>query len=330
MPAPLLIVGQGLAGTLFGWECERAGLAFEIVDAGHAAAASRVGVGIINPVTGQRFVKSWRIDAWSPLALAAYRSIEEALGVPIVQPMRIWREFTKPGEREALQQKLAKGELLPYVEKADADGFWIADAARVDTARLIAAFRERWRKRGCLCEKTFSWREARVERDLTILCTGAGQEFAEAFSFVPLTPAKGEVLTIRTATPHEIGVIRNRGHWLLPTSSTEAKLGTTYQRGINDLQTTPAARQELERAGAMLARGAFEVIGHEAGVRMTTPDRRPVIGRHPADPRLGVFGGLGSKGALMAPALAHKWIKHLVSRDRFDPEVDVARFMTSK
>ena len=63
MGADFLIVGQGLAGTLLAWEFERAGFSFAIADAGHGRAASGVAAGIINPITGRRLVKSWRIDA---------------------------------------------------------------------------------------------------------------------------------------------------------------------------------------------------------------------------------------------------------------------------
>ncbi|HYD83061.1 MAG TPA: hypothetical protein VEA63_03390, partial [Opitutus sp.] len=76
MGANLLIVGQGLAGTLLAWELERAGLTFEIADEGHGRAASRVAAGIINPITGQRLVKSWRVDALLPVARATFRAIE--------------------------------------------------------------------------------------------------------------------------------------------------------------------------------------------------------------------------------------------------------------
>ena len=41
MRAPLLIVGQGLAGTVLGHACERAGIAFEMADGGHATALRR-------------------------------------------------------------------------------------------------------------------------------------------------------------------------------------------------------------------------------------------------------------------------------------------------
>src|SRR3569833_227826 len=88
MAAEVRIVGQGLAGSLLGWACERAGISFSIEDctgvgrpgAPAPIAASSVGAGIINPITGQRLVKSWRVDSLLPLAVAMYQEIGDTLG----------------------------------------------------------------------------------------------------------------------------------------------------------------------------------------------------------------------------------------------------------
>ena len=60
---------------------------------------------------------------------------------------------------------------------------------------------------------------------------------------------------------------------------------------------------------------------------MTSPDKHPVVGRSPVDPRFGIFNGLGSKGALLAPGLARQWVNHLTEAVPFDPAVDVKRFV---
>src|SRR5436190_23508140 len=144
MRADILIVGQGLAGTLIGWEFERAGIPFEIVDGGHAAAASTVAAGMINPITGRRLVKSWQIEAWLPLAEATYRELESALALPLWSPMRVRRLFADERERAVTREKQARGELAPYVVAApDEFGCWIEHAARVYVPALLAAIRAR-------------------------------------------------------------------------------------------------------------------------------------------------------------------------------------------
>lgn len=327
MPAPLLIVGQGLAGTLLAWRCEQAGIDFTIIDAGHAAAASRIGAGIVNPLTGRRIVKSWQIDAWRDEALAAYRELETALGVPLVRPLRVRRFFRDAAERALFAEKIARGDLAPYAsgETADEAGFWIESAVHVDTGRLIAAARARWLAAGRLRVGRVDAAEAGATHGRAIVCAGTG--CAPAFDFVPWELAKGQLMTVRTEEPVAADVILNRGHWALPLPGGEVRIGATYERTMTDLEPTPAARAELERSAAGLLARPFTVVAHEAGMRATTPDRRPVVGWHPQVEGLGVFGGLASKGALWAPALARQWLEQLLTGAAFMPEVEVARFV---
>src|SRR4051812_34785476 len=109
------IVGQGIAGTLLAWELEQAGLPFRIYDAGHEGAASRVAAGIINPVTGQRLAKSWRVDELLPLARAAYVEVGARLGIECWREMRVRRLFRNEGERGILRGRIAAEELARYV-----------------------------------------------------------------------------------------------------------------------------------------------------------------------------------------------------------------------
>jgi glycine/D-amino acid oxidase-like deaminating enzyme len=326
MRPDILIVGQGLAGTLLGWELERAGIRFALADAGHEHAASRVAGGIINPITGQRIVKSWRVDTFLPAAREAYRALESELGVPLWSERRVRRLYRDERERRVLAEKQARGDLTDYAGATDGEGFWIEGAARVDVPRLLTAARSRWRAAGVLREERVDFTAAREQYELVIDCTGAA---GGRFHFVPWSHSKGETLTLAIdgLAP---GVILNRGHWLLSLGAGMAQVGATHQPARTDLMLTPAARLELAASVAAMSARPFAVTGHRAGVRVYLADKRPAVGRHPSDSRLGVFNGLGGKGALFAPALARQWVGHLAAGAAFDREVDVARYWRSR
>jgi glycine/D-amino acid oxidase-like deaminating enzyme len=124
-------------------------------------------------------------------------------------------------------------------------------------------------------------------------------------------------------------VVLNRGHWVLPVGEGEAWVGATHEPGVTDVRPSAEALTTLsESARRLLPRQPFAVTGHIAGVRVNLPDKRPVVGLHPTQARLGVVNGLGAKGALLAPALARQWVNHLTEGVPFEAEVDVARFLT--
>lgn len=341
MHADVLIVGQGLAGTLLAWELEHAGISFQIADAGHGWAASRIAGAVINPITGPQIVKSWRIDALLPLARATYRALGRELGVALWRDMRVRRLYLSEQERRIVTDQQTSGDLSNYVEATDADGFWIEGAGCVDLPALITAARAHWHRRGKLVEECVSIETAAGQHGLVIACGGAelrptageparlasGQlgGRAGAFGFVRWQYSKGECLVGRTERL-DPDVVVNRRHWLLPLENGRALVGATHAPGRSDSQPTAAARAELEASAAAMTPEPFATEEHWAGVRVYVADKKPVAGRHPANSRLGVMNGLGSKGALVAPWLARQWARHLAEGASFEREIDVARW----
>lgn len=326
--AEILIVGQGVAGTCLAWECERAGIPFAVAAGGQGSrpAASRVAAGIINPVSGRRLVKGWRIDAALSAARAVYREIEVAMGVSVWREMRVRRIFQDERERRTGAEKYGRGELAPYTVATDAEGLWIEGGARVDLPALLAAARVHWTQQGRWREETVNLAEAVARHELVIDCRGVAGAVDPLWAAVPWEFSKGETLKLAVGElPPD--VIRNSGHWLLPVTSGVAWCGATHAPGELDAAPTDAARATLTTSAIRLLGGeSFNVVGHTAGVRVNLRDKLPVAGRHPSVARLGLVNALGSKGALLAPMLARQWINHLTEGVPFDPAVDVARF----
>lgn len=330
MRPDVLILGQGLAGTLLGWELEGAGIGFNLVDPGHATAATMAAAGIINPITGRRLVKSWRIESLRPAAHETYRALEAGLGVPLWRDLRVRRRFADERERNTWRDKHDRGELAPYAGTADDDGFWIDQAARVDLGALLAAAQARWRAAGRL--RVESLGEGDVEREtarhaVVIDCTGRPAAEGGRFAFVPWEYSKGEVIEV-AVDGLDPDVVLNRRHWLVSVGPGTAWVGATHEPGVRAAKPTAAARTALEASARELLGAAhpFAITGQRAGVRVNLPDKRPVAGRHPSRSRLGLINGLGAKGALWAPLLARQWVSHLMTGATFDPEIDVTRF----
>lgn len=330
MPAPILIVGQGIAGTALGWEFERAGFSFEIADAGLAGAASRVAAGIVNPITGQRFVKNWRVDSLLAPARAFYREIESELSLRILSDVRIWRMFTGSADFARAKEKAERGEWSPYADAltVSPEGFWIEGGFQVDLPVLLQASRHRWIRRGVLQERRVNLAEEEARRDIVILCTGAGIEGERGLGGrLQFERAKGEVIDVASAqAPFEPGVICNQGAWVLPRDRLTAQVGSTYDREAEDLAPTPGARESLEaQFRRMYPKVAYHVVAQHCGWRMSVPDRRPVAGRVPGRERAGIVNGLSSKGTLTAPWIARQWVHHLAEGIAFDAEVAIGR-----
>lgn len=334
MSGRVLIVGQGLAGTALGLELEAAGIPFLVVSDGHARAASRVAAGLVNPISGQRYVKTWRVEELLPLAEEWYRAAGARLGVELWHPLRLRRLFANDAEAARAAKKLASGELAPFAAAGEG-GVEIRGAAWVDLPALLEAAAARWRERGCWCagavnraelEADASGARWRGERFVAaILCTGAGTLAREWFSDLPFEAAKGEIVHVRGAELAADEAV-SRGTWVLPDGGTGARIGATYERGIEDCTPSEVAREKLLADARELVAGELSLLEQRAGVRLSLPDRLPAAGWRGAT-RVGFFGALGSKGTLCAPWLAREWGRVLSGAERPWPAaVAIERF----
>jgi glycine oxidase len=185
MTPDVLIVGQGIAGTLVAWELDRAGVSFVVASDG-GAAASAAAAGIVNPITGRRLVKSWRVETLLPLARETYAEIERSLGATLWHDMRVRRLFADEGERATFAAKQRRGELAPFAGAGDDEGFWIESAARVDLPLLLSASRKRFSETGRYRTEVVASLAHECERYAWVIdCRGVAGARATEFAFVP-------------------------------------------------------------------------------------------------------------------------------------------------
>ena len=321
MSAPLLIVGQGVAGTMLAWQLEQAGVDFRIVDAGHAQATSRIAGGLVNPVTGLRLAKSWQAEELLPLARESYLALGAAIGASVWRDVRIRRLFRGASERALFERRRTEGDLGPFLGASDEEGFWIEGAGCVDLPALLAAARARWKDLGILEERRFTdadWGTPAIH------CTGASVRALTPLVGVPWQVSRGELLTVEAAGL-DPGVVLSRVHWVLPVEGNRARVGASYSRDTDASRPTDTARTILGRSASDLLGRPFSVIDHEAGLRLALPDKRPLAGWIPGRTDVGVCTALGSKGVLWAPWLARQWRRCLCAGEPFDPEVAIER-----
>jgi glycine oxidase len=150
------------------------------------------------------------------------------------------------------------------------------------------------------------------------------------FSWLPFTPNVGEVLDVELpADALPTDVVLNQSVYVVPQPGQAGRyrVGATY-----DWRTPPPARPTaagradlLDRLGRLVPLAAT-VVAHRAARRPAVQDRRPLLGPHPAHPRLWLFNGFGSKGVGLAPGLAAHLRAVLEGQETLWPEVNLARF----
>lgn len=353
-----LLLGQGLAGTVLGFRLEQAGHTVHYVDAPEQTAASSVAAGIVNPITGRRFVKSWRIDELIPEAKALYTELEAVLGVKLWYEMPLIRTLynrgdvndwearsADPGYPEYMDDRPATGRITEVTEPAFAYA-GVRHASRVDVGTLVTAFREKLVKEGRFFAQTFDHAHipsllgagagAYVEDekagtglassyDHVVSCEGWRARFNPYFSYLPHGGNKGEVLIVRTEAPLLERMFKHR-IFLVPLADGTYWVGATSENRFDDDSPTSANRTFLADRLAEVMTVPYKIMDHRAAVRPTVKDRRLFLGTHPELAGLSIFNGLGTKGASLAP-LGSRWlVEYLLESQELPYEVAVSRF----
>ena len=343
--ADLIIVGQGIAGTVLAHELLGRGRQVIVIGQPALSACSRVAGGIYNPVVFKRLTKSWLADTLLPVMHTFYADLEKKLQVRLLYPVKIAHPLSSADE-EALWKRKATNELAGFVDPAtqplsvmpgSVQPYGIVKAAGfVDVQALLSASRSYFAQRGIYREEAFAYGEVKVGeedvryKDLSaqkiIFCEGYLYKNNPWFAQLSFKPAKGEILTIK-CDQLKLCTIFTKDFFILPLAEPGLfKVGATYGwEELNDLPGT-AGREELVEKFSRTVPYEFEIIKHEAGVRPATVDRRPVLGFHHAHRNLGIFNGLGTKGVMLAPWFAKHFCSFMLDNTDLWHEVDVKRF----
>ncbi len=343
---PYLIVGQGIAGSLLAWHLEKANQPYLIIDNHHQTSASKIAAGIINPITGRRFVKSWMIDTFLPFAKSTYQEIEAQLDIQVWKDMDIIRFFMSNAEGnnwltkttwEGYDKYLKEEKNADFLHQfiKDESGFGTVVGAKVDLGKVVKSFQSHFQKKGVLLSESFDYEQLSVEKNQVkykeitarkvIFCEGFAAFKNPWFAHLPYESAKGEALIIRIPNLQTPDIIKKH-FFIVPLEDDLFWFGSNYEWDDLSNEPTEIGRNYLEKELKQILKVKYEVVDHLAAVRPVLKDRRPAIGLHPTNSNIAFFNGLGTKGTSIAPYWANEMTLFLTEGKEIPKEVNVQRF----
>jgi len=339
----ILIVGGGLAGSLLAFRLEEEGLKVTVLDCGvnHSTA---VAAGMVNPMVFRRMNKSWRLDAFIAEAKIFYQALELKFNTSFFHPITIRRMFSSQQERDFWLERQEWEEYQDYLEKVtesdekyklaknDFGSGRVKNAFWVNARSFYDACLNYFESKGTLLKESFDLVEFNAQAgeykgvtyDAVVFATGYRNPEMPFFQTIPVEQTKGQVLTIRSKDLPESESL-NRKCFVLPVGEHTFRVGATYDWKNADLSINEEAFQLLESNLRFLSDAPFELLEQNAGIRPTTKDRRPFMGKHPNFDKLYLFNGLGTKGYLMAPLLSKEMANYILHKKALHPETDLAR-----
>lgn len=337
----VLIVGGGLAGSCLGYQLAENDCSVTLIDSGINVSTNIAG-GIIIPLVFRRMTKSWRIDEFLPYAKQFFQKVEEKKNISIIFPVNIRRFFSSEQERKYWLDRQETEEFSNYmnrVSKEDETAYPYAnkfgsgrvkECYRVDAQLLLTEIQNH---PAIECRKELvdykeinpdlgSYKDEKF--DFIVFCEGYQSNNNPWFSYLPVDPTKGEVLTVKTNGLSETESL-NRKCSTSYIGNGEYKVGATYVWHSDSTEITEEGKELLLENLRYLTDQPVTVVDQVAGIRPTTIDRRPLMGWHPNYNKLAVFNGLGAKGFLLAPLLSKELADFLLNGKELDKECVLSR-----
>lgn len=338
-----IIIGQGLAGTMMTHFLLPHTANILVIDA-EKHCASFAAAGIVNPVTGRNYVKSWMIDQLLPFAKKTYQDIGQKLNIEVYQELNILRTLHNVQEENDWMARVEDEQYQAYlcansddtclskiVKQKYAYGE-IKSSLRVKLKDIILAYRYWLKENNCYIHAEVNadnlvlhddyidingWKAKKV-----IFCEGYKAMSNPLFASQPFKPAKGNALIIKG----DFNLTKNLRDkiFITPIGDGLHWVGSGYQFDLDsELPDENQIKQLKSTLDEILAQ-PYEIVETLAGIRPTVKTRKPLIGEHPTYKNVYLFNGLGTKGSSLAPYFADMLVRYIVNGDPLHSEVSLA------
>ncbi len=346
MEVDYLIIGQGLAGSLLGYNLLKANKKILIVDDFEKVTSSKIAAGIYNPITGRRLVKTWMADSLFPFLETYYTELEKVLGAKILHKKPIFRPFDSIADQnywygqssdEAFKnyiQLVANDEEIIKHFKSPFGGFYTNNSGYIQVKLLLEAFFTYFSQQNIMLNHSFSDEGLSINENIIqykdikanaiVFCQGFKNKDNLHFNYLPIEPTKGQILDIEI-DHYNVDSIVNKRVFILPENNYQ-RIGSTYERDYLDEIPTQNAIKELTDKLDLVLKSPYKIIGQNAAIRPTVVDRKPLLGSHPKHSNVFIFNGLGTKGVSIAPYFSLEMANFMVHHKPLLAEVDIRRF----
>lgn len=341
-----IIVGRGLAANVLANTFHQNNVSFHVIGQTGLSNSSLVAAGIWNPIVFKRLTLSWKAYQCVPVLNSFYNQCEANLEKQFVYHRAIIKPFVQEQEK-TLWQKKSKNELAEFLDSnsySDSASYkncnisgefsLVKRTGNIDIPTFINATSSFFKD--LISDEFFDYNQIQIQpgevsyKNLKakniIFCEGYLVKNNPFFNWIPLKPAKGEIVSLKAEGLELNNCILNKNGFIFESSSGIFKCGATYDwENLTD-ETSSKGLTELTDKVKDLINVPYSIIEHKAGVRPSSLDRRPIIGKHPAHENLFVFNGMGTKGVMLAPYFANNFVLFYLQKQALNFEADVKRF----
>ena len=164
----VIVVGQGLAGTLIAHDLIEARQSVVVIDVNLKASATRVAAGLINPVGMKRCIPSHNAHQYFPKAIERFLEIEQKLDTNFLEIKSILRMFANQEVKHDWQIKFSNTNMDRYISRFFEDNTYpflndnhgsaeVYPSAHINLPTFLDKSREYFKSKRILLEERFDF-----------------------------------------------------------------------------------------------------------------------------------------------------------------------------
>lgn len=340
----LLIFGAGIAGLSVAYAAHRAGLKTAVYDINQpGSGASGTPMALLNPATGRKAKKTWRAEeclSYTKELLKAavpYSKTKLYTENGVIRPALdedlangMYKTFRQTTWNDGWVEWLSDHEITSRFPGlyCDSGGLWIPEGVTVSMNQFIHALALYLKKQDVqfyfnqtLVQSDWNTfmpenESENIHSDVVIHCKGKEMVCDPNWERLPLHPVKGQTLMLKmTQSLSFNSSISSLGYIAQSTDKDNTiVLGSTYEHHFNYLNPDDeGAKYLIDRLERTLPGIVQKEVYRQgwAGVRVTVPDKKPVVGKHPEIENLYTVCALGSKGLMLGPMLGKLLVENI-------------------
>ena len=328
------------------FRCQQGNRTFALYDEPSKNSSSRVAAGLYNPVLSKRQKLSFNASAIYPPLGRRYQVLEQHLGEKvchhlhtayILESLRELNDWAALSESKWFSDFVQlKNERISDHILSDFGYLDIQDSGWVDIPKMLNAFVARIQAPSLYVQEHFDadalisrdggFEYKGIEAEHIVFCQGTGISTNPITAGIRLKPAKGEILNIEADDRVE-GLVPQNGVFMLPLGHDTFRVGSNFTWEDLSTESTEAARNEIVQKFTRWYKGPFHIASQVAGVRPSSLDRRPLLGRLDFHPNAFLLNGFGSKGVSHAPHYSEMLYRLIYEDKLVDRDIDVKRFI---
>ena len=337
-----MVVGHGLSGANVALQLHQMGKSMVIFD-DQKYVSSLVAAGLWHPFRMRSMDVAWKHEEIATWANQWYSLLEELWGKRFWFPQKMLHEIPDSNFKNLWINKMNEmphelGWQENFIHHQKKEG--LGEIYHAGWMDIPAFLRHSFQQLEPFFQKeSFDYQKLEIGHDHVfyqgikatriVFCEGNRIAFNPWFSYLPMNPAKGEVMMVEIKDFPENEII-HAGFFLIPLGNHRFRFGSNFRWDRLDWHPS------LEDAATLILKlekflnRKVTVVNHQSGVRPANHTRRPYYGNHPEYKPMSILNALGSKGVMLAPFLANNLVQNWYSNTELIEECDIQRIKLPK